>query len=231
LEASPYDGGMTPQILASMYQRMGFQPVGVSRRGNPVMERPTGGGIQRKMRQGSSQTERKTTVPRPPASRNAFLPATIQRMDTESGNYLNIEIKEPKFQTWTRDVTTINFEDDLELFKQKVTDSNPKIVHVGTYQGTGDHVEVFARTEDGIWVKMDMAGGGSRVIYPAHGPTGRDIEEGDWKIKTGLDLNTLLRKFFEVAKARKFDFIDYNCQRFAGSLMSELADWDGDDFW
>jgi hypothetical protein len=39
LEARPYDPGISPQALVSMYQRMGFKNVGTSKRGSPVMER------------------------------------------------------------------------------------------------------------------------------------------------------------------------------------------------
>ena len=39
LEARPSDGGIAPQALVSMYQRMGFHSVGLSSRGNPLMER------------------------------------------------------------------------------------------------------------------------------------------------------------------------------------------------
>jgi ribosomal protein S18 acetylase RimI-like enzyme len=39
LEARPSDGGIAPQSLVSMYQRMGFKSVGKSHRGSPLMER------------------------------------------------------------------------------------------------------------------------------------------------------------------------------------------------
>lgn len=163
-------------------------------------------------------------------------PRTVQRAlsDSDSGsedgtNYLNIEIKEPKFKTWTRDVEEIDFESDLELFQQKVTSANPKIVHVGTYQGTGQHVEVFAKTATGQWVKMDMASTGSRIIYPARGPSGHQVDEVKGELKK-MKLHDLFKKFFEVAKVRKFDFLDYNCERFASALMSELVDYEESDF-
>ena len=44
LEARPFDGGIAPQALVSMYQRMGFHNVGLSSRGYPLMERTLGGG-------------------------------------------------------------------------------------------------------------------------------------------------------------------------------------------
>lgn len=143
-------------------------------------------------------------------------------------NYLSIKITEPAFQTWTRDVEDIDFEQDLGLFQEKVTAANPQIASVGTYQGVGDHVEVFARTETGEWVKMDMSGAGSRIIYPADGPGGHQVDDVDYTLKP-MRLHDLFKAFFEVAKAKKFDFQDYNCQRFACNLMSALVDYEESD--
>jgi ribosomal protein S18 acetylase RimI-like enzyme len=39
LEARPSDNGITPQALVAMYRRQGFQSIGKSRRGSPLMER------------------------------------------------------------------------------------------------------------------------------------------------------------------------------------------------
>ena len=39
LEARPSDNGISPQALVAMYRRQGFQSVGKSHRGSPVMER------------------------------------------------------------------------------------------------------------------------------------------------------------------------------------------------
>ena len=39
LEARPSDNGISPQALVAMYRRQGFQSVGKSRRGSPMMER------------------------------------------------------------------------------------------------------------------------------------------------------------------------------------------------
>lgn len=39
LEARPFDSGISPQALVSMYRKMGFKSVGKSGRGSPLMER------------------------------------------------------------------------------------------------------------------------------------------------------------------------------------------------
>lgn len=39
LEARPSDHGISPQALVAMYRRQGFQNIGKSHRGSPVMER------------------------------------------------------------------------------------------------------------------------------------------------------------------------------------------------
>ena len=39
LEARPSDNGISPQALVAMYRRQGFQNVGKSHRGSPLMER------------------------------------------------------------------------------------------------------------------------------------------------------------------------------------------------
>jgi ribosomal protein S18 acetylase RimI-like enzyme len=45
LEARPSDRAMQPNVLVSMYQRMGFRAVGVSKRGVPLLERSTASNI------------------------------------------------------------------------------------------------------------------------------------------------------------------------------------------
>lgn len=156
----------------------------------------------------------------PVAQRQARLQGRTIQME-------NLTINVPGFQKWTRDVDSVDLEQDILLFKQKVRADNPSLKTVQIWQHAGkggEHQYVVVELEDGKLIQMDLAARGHSIWVHADDPSDHNLKPVSERMTTkgGLKLYNLFTQF-RVEADRAYNMETNDCTQFARRMFNWAA--------
>jgi hypothetical protein len=152
----------------------------------------------------------------------------VQRADAIQRHPLSIKID--GYNPWERDTEEIDIDTDIDLFRQTIDPNNPLVTSIEIRKKSiGDHQVVVVGTEDGKFTQMDLASMGSMLRYNVN-RAHYNIVVNSFTPNDELRLYDVFRRFYEVTHARGFNFLDYNCERFASDLAGKMSPPDEDAF-
>jgi Domain of unknown function (DUF4157) len=188
------------------------------------------------------ETVRQSRMPRPgaggaaptgarPTRAGPWQGPVAQRQVRTQGRTIQMEditINVPGFQKWTRDVDSVDLEQDILLFKQKVRADNSSLVSVQIWQNAGkggEHQYVVVELEDGKLIQMDLAARGHSIWVHAGDPADHNLRAASDRraTKRGLKLYNLFAQFRAEAN-RAYNMETNDCTQFARRMYNWAAE-------